>query len=123
MDMGGQVADVLVTQLLCQRLGTAQRRTGDRGLDRPKMTPVFRKDVNDTLEVDSLIDCRHNQVVTEHFPSVRHDRSWGSLHQNLTGRPAMWVSAAATPSWSASPLLKTRLAFLEGTGWPSTVTL
>jgi len=68
---------------------TRQHRMGDRRLDRSKMAPIFRKDVNDTLEMDPLINCRHDQLVTEHIPSVRHGRSLGSLHQNLTGRLAM----------------------------------
>lgn len=123
MDMSGQAADVLATHLLCERLCSAQRRMRGRSFDRPKMAPIFRKDVNDTLEMYTPIDCRHHQLVTKQIPSIRHGRSLSSLHQNLTGRPAMWISAAATPSWSASPLLKTRLTFLEGTGWPSTVTL
>ncbi len=89
MDMGGQAADVLITEQLCQSLCCAQHRMGDRRLDRPKMAPIFRKDVNDTLEMDPLINCRHHQLVTEHIPSVRHGRSLGSLHQNLTGRLAM----------------------------------
>lgn len=89
MDMGGQAADVLITELLCQSLCCAQHRMGDRRLDRPKMTPISRKDVNDTLEMDPPIDCRHHQLVTEHIPSVRHDRSLCSLHQDLIGRLAM----------------------------------
>lgn len=89
MQMGGQATDVLATHLLCEGLCSAQRRMRRGGFDRPKMAPISRKDVNDTLEMHTPIDCRHHQLVTKHIPSVRHGRSLSSLHQNLTGRLAM----------------------------------